>query len=63
MKLTLRQIRPGIRIEVTDTGLGIAEDQIENIFESFAQANQGNTRKLGGTSLGLKPLVNSLYGE
>ena len=37
MKLTLRQIRPGIRIEVTDTELGIAEDQIENICESFAQ--------------------------
>ena len=33
MKLTLRQISQGIRIEVTDTGIGIAEDQIENIFD------------------------------
>ena len=41
VKLKLRQINPGIGIEVTDTGIGIAEDQIANIFESFTQASVG----------------------
>ena len=53
MKLTLRQISQGIRIEITDTGIGISEEQIKTVFESFTQASQGNTRQLGGTGLGL----------
>ena len=53
VKLKLRQISSGIRIEVTDTGIGIPKDQIENIFESFTQASQGINRRFGGTGLGL----------
>ena len=53
MKLKLRQISQGIRIEVTDTGIGIPKDQIENIFESFTQGSQGINRRFGGTGLGL----------
>jgi len=53
IKLKLRQISSGIRIEVTDTGIGITEEQIENIFESFTQVSQGNSRKFSGTGLGL----------
>jgi len=53
VNLKLRQISQGIRIEVTDTGIGIPKDQIENIFESFTQASQGNSRKFSGTGLGL----------
>jgi CheY-like chemotaxis protein/anti-sigma regulatory factor (Ser/Thr protein kinase) len=66
IKLKLRQISPGIRIEVTDTGVGITEEQIENIFESFTQVSQGNSRKFGGTGLGLsisQRFVQGMGGE
>jgi CheY-like chemotaxis protein len=53
VKLKLSTTNNGIRSEITDTGIGIAEDQIENIFGSFTQASQGHSRKFGGTGLGL----------
>ena len=53
VKLKLRQISTGIRIEVTDTGIGISEEQKETIFESFTQASQGTNRRFSGTGLGL----------
>lgn len=42
-----------MKFEVTDTGCGIAEENLEKVFESFEQENSDVTKKYGGTGLGL----------
>lgn len=55
-----------LRFEVRDTGVGIAEDVRDRIFDSFTQADSSTTRKYGGTGLGLslcKQIVQLMEGR
>lgn len=55
-----------LRFEVIDTGIGIPQDKLRSVFESFSQAYTDTTRNYGGTGLGLaitKRLVELQQGE
>lgn len=53
VKFVVRREDHKLAFAVTDTGIGIPEDQKEEIFEEFSQVDNSKTKQTGGTGLGL----------
>jgi methyl-accepting chemotaxis protein len=66
IRLSVSKERGSIHFSVKDTGIGIAKENISNLFHRFYQVDSTYTRKVGGTGLGLsicKEYVNAMGGR
>ena len=55
-----------LEFKIKDTGIGMSEEQLKNLFHSYSQASSDTSRKYGGTGLGLtisKQLVELMNGD
>ncbi|MDR2541843.1 MAG: transporter substrate-binding domain-containing protein [Treponema sp.] len=66
VQLTISADDKHIHFKVSDTGIGIQEEELPTLFDAFTQANKQNIRGTGGTGLGLsitKSLLDQMDGE
>lgn len=66
ISVSVKSEEPMLVFRIKDTGIGIAEDKLDTIFDRFTQAESDTTRKYGGSGLGLnivQQLVEKLGGE
>ena len=68
-KITLQvdiEKKTKIKFDIIDTGIGMSEDQLNNVFEEFTQAESSTSKDYGGTGLGLpisKKMTEMMGGE
>jgi len=53
ISIHVEKIASSVSITIKDTGIGIADEHLEHIFDEFRQADGGTSRRFGGTGLGL----------
>jgi PAS domain S-box-containing protein len=53
VELRIERVQSDVRIRVADTGVGIARDALDHVFDRFWQADSSSTRSQGGLGLGL----------
>jgi signal transduction histidine kinase/ActR/RegA family two-component response regulator len=66
VRITVTELTSGVRFEIRDSGIGIAEDALGKLFSNFVQVDSSTSRKFGGTGLGLvicKKLVEGMQGR
>lgn len=66
VELNVYVLNKQLVFKVTDTGIGMSDTQIQDIFKSFTQGDSSISRRFGGSGLGLslsKQLVNMMNGE
>lgn len=53
VKVNIKQCIDGVELSVSDTGIGIEQNEIGRIFERFYRVNKSHSKEIGGTGLGL----------